>query len=317
MKKHLLSACSFLLILALLLSFLSLLFLPKGNALEDGIQEPELYAFLAEPASSLDVVALGDSIPLCSLVPAYLWRDWGVTSYVCASTAQKPSQSLRILREFLSRQSPRVVLLETDQLYLQESVLDALMVRAEACFPVLRYHDNWKFVRPSQMLQKVSYTYTTPEKGYHLRKLLEAYQSGDYMLPEDSVEPISSTALFQVRNIQELCLESGAMLVLYTAPNAASWNMPRHNAMEDLASGLGIPYLDGNLDMAGIDWGIDTLDGGEHMNILGAEKVTAWLGAYLASTGLCPDRREEPGYGHWAEALEEFQRRVDDPENWF
>ena len=89
MKRNILSAGSFLLILAVLLVLLSLVFFPKGNRLEDGIQEPELYGFLGEPENSLDVVVLGDSIPLCSMIPPRLWRDFGYTSYVCASTAQK------------------------------------------------------------------------------------------------------------------------------------------------------------------------------------------------------------------------------------
>ena len=46
MKRIILSTGSFLLILALLLALLSLAFFPKGNSLEDGIQEPELYGFL-------------------------------------------------------------------------------------------------------------------------------------------------------------------------------------------------------------------------------------------------------------------------------
>lgn len=316
MKRNLLSASAFLLILALLLGLLSFLFLPKGNALEDGIQEPELYAFLGERSNSLDVVVLGDSIPLCSFVPAYLWRSQGITSYVCANTAQKPSESVRILREFLARQTPRVVLLETDQLYLQETILDVWRVRAEALLPVLRFHDNWKFVRPGGMLREASYTNTTPEKGYHLRKLVEGLDPGMYMQPDDSVEPISSTALSQVKEIQKLCGESGAMLVLYTAPNAASWNMPRHNAMEALAKELDLIYLDCNvyIDM---NWESDTLDGGEHLNIQGAGKVTRWLGDVLEILALCPDRREDPAYAHWMEDLAEFERRVDDPDEYY
>ena len=49
MTKKLLRPLLFLLVLFLLLALLSLYFLPKGNTLEDGIQEPELYAFLGEP----------------------------------------------------------------------------------------------------------------------------------------------------------------------------------------------------------------------------------------------------------------------------
>ena len=317
MKRNLLSACSFLLGLSLLLTLLSLLFLPKGNTIEDGIQDPELYAFLAERPDSLDVVVLGDSIPLCAVVPAYLWQDWGIPGYVCASTAQKVSQSNQMLGQFLTRQSPKVVLLETDQLFLDLTISDVLTDKGNALFPVLQYHDNWKYVRPRQMLRPASYTYSTPEKGYHLRKVIESLDDVQVSTLDDTLPPISPLVKAQVKEILAQCRRSGAELVLFTAPNAASWTSGRHNALEALARELGIPHLDGHLEVMDMDWSCDSLDGGEHLNIWGAEKATSWLGHYLAATGLCPDRREDPGFETWEEDRIEFNRRVDDPEEYY
>ena len=317
MKRNILSAGSFLLILAVLLVLLSLVFFPKGNRLEDGIQEPELYGFLGEPENSLDVVVLGDSIPLCSMIPPRLWRDFGYTSYVCASTAQKLCQSEKLLTVFLKSQQPKFVLLETDQLYLEMSALDVLQCNLEGLFPVLRYHDNWKFVRPSQMLRTPDYSCRDSLKGYHLRKTIDALDPEAYMLPTEETEPISSAAEAGVRRIKALCDRAGAKLVLYTAPNAATWNTPRHNAVQALADSLEVPYLDGNLEVTNLVWQSDTLDKGEHLNLLGAEKVTAWLGTCFASTGLLEDKRGDPAYALWEEDLAEFERRVDDPEHYY
>ena len=317
MKRNILSAGSFLLILALLLVLLSLAFFPKGNRLEDGIQEPELYGFLGEPENSLDVVVLGDSIPLCSMIPPRLWRDFGYTSYVCASTAQKLCQSEKLLTVFLKSQQPKFVLLETDQLYLEMSTLDVLQCNLEGLLPVLRYHDNWKFVRPSQMLRTPDYSCRDSLKGYHLRKTIDALDPEAYMLPTEETEPISSAAEAGVRRIKALCDRAGAKLVLYTAPNAATWNTPRHNAVQALADSLTVPYLDGNLEVTNLVWQSDTLDKGEHLNLLGAEKVTAWLGTCFASTGLLEDKRGDPAYALWEEDLAEFERRVDDPEHYY
>ena len=247
MKRIILSAGSFLLILALLLALLSLAFFPKGNSLEDGIQEPELYGFLGERSNSLDVVVLGDSIPLSSMIPPRLWRDFGYTGYVCASTAQKLCQSEKLLNRFLESQQPQFVLLETDQLYLEMSALDVLQCNMEALFPVLRYHNNWKFVRPAQMLRTPDYTCRDPLKGYHLRKTIDALEPEAYMLPTEETEPFSAAAEAGVRRIKAVCDRAGARLVLYTAPNAAAWNTPRHNAVQALADSLEVPYLDGNL----------------------------------------------------------------------
>ena len=317
MKRNILSAGSFLLILALLLVLLSLAFFPKGNRLEDGIQEPELYGFLGVPGSSLAVVVLGDSIPLCSMIPPRLWRDLGYTSYVCASTAQKLCQSEKLLTVFLKSQQPKFVLLETDQLYLEMSTLDVLQCNLEALLPVLRYHDNWKFVRPSQMLRTPDYSCRDSLKGYHLRKTIDALDPEAYMLPTEEAEPIFSAAEAGVRRIKALCDRAGAKLVLYTAPNAATWNTPRHNAVQALADSLEVPYLDGNLEVTNLVWQSDTLDKGEHLNLLGAEKVTAWLGTCFASTGLLEDKRGDPAYALWEEDLAEFERRVDDPEHYY
>ena len=109
MKHTFLRASLFFLILAILLGGLSALFLPKGNRLEDGIQAPELYAFLGEPENSLDVVVIGDSIPLSSFIPAYLWQDRGIPSYVCASTAQSAASSYSLLKTFSTLNKKRAL----------------------------------------------------------------------------------------------------------------------------------------------------------------------------------------------------------------
>ena len=307
----------FLLLLFFLLALLSRYFLPKGNTLEDGIQEPELYAFLGEPENSLEVVVLGDSIPLSSFIPAYLWRDYGIPSYVCAATAQKPSDGYFLLKRFFRTQSPKVVLYETDQLYLDTAASDLLQAEALSRLPVFQYHDSWKFVRPNRLLSSPDYTETSPLKGYHLRKTPEGLK-GDpaYLVQEEEMEPITFWNRLCLERTLALCQKRGAQLVLYTAPNAATWTQGKHLAMEALARELAIPYLDANGENLDINWNIDTLDRGEHLNYRGAAKVTAWLGAYLQTQGL-EDRRDSAAYASWQEDLEDFQAMVDDPENYY
>ena len=312
MKRQILRPVLFLLLLVLFLSAFSAYFLPKGNTLE-----AELYAFLGEPENSLEAVVLGDSIPLSSFIPAYLWRDYGIPSYVCAATAQKPSDGYFLLKRFFRTQSPQVVLYETDQLYLDTAASDLLQAEALSRLPVFQYHDSWKFVRPNRLLSSPSYTETSPLKGYHLRKTTEGLK-GDpaYLAPEEEMEPISFWNRLCLERTLALCRNQGTQLVLYTAPNAATWTQGRHRAMEALARELGISYLDANGENLDINWNIDTLDRGEHLNYRGAAKVTAWLGAYLQTQGL-EDRRDSAAYASWQEDLETFQAMLDDPENYY
>ena len=315
MKQKYLRVSLFFLILTVLLAALSALFLPKGNRLEDGIQDPALYAFLGEPENSLDVVVIGDSIPLCSFVPAYLWEDRGIPSYVCASTAQSSASSYSLLQTFLGRQQPVVVLYEADQLFLNLSLPELLAAGRDHILPVFQYHDTWKYVRPHQMLSARDYTFVSPEKGYHMRKTIESLSSlPDVDWQDPSMEPISKTNQLILRQTLELCLKHGARLVLYSAPNATGWSVARYNALTALAEQLGVPYLDGNVDCPEIDWTRDTLDAGEHLNLRGAKKATQWLGQVLSDMDLFSDKRTDPAYAAWDASLEEFQAMAKDPD---
>lgn len=318
MRQKCLRIFLFLLILSAFLGLASLLFLPKGNTLEDGIQNDALYAFLGEPENSLDAVVVGDSIPLSSFIPAYLWRDQGIPSYVCASTAQKASDSFGLLRTFFRSQSPKVVLYEGDQLYLDLEAADVLSALGEQAFPVFRYHSNWKFLRPQAMLRTPDYTLVSPEKGYHMRKTTESLLTAPEIdLWDTSVEPISPLNRWVFEKTLALCRKEGAQLVLYSAPNATGWSVPRHNALRALAEASGVTYLDGNLECTDINWVIDTLDAGEHLNLRGAYTATQWLGSALRTLEPLPDRRTDPRYDAWNSTLEAFQAMAEDPDQYW
>ena len=56
----------------------------------------------------------------------------------------------------------------------------------------------------------------------------------------------------------------------------------------------------------GLDWSVDSVDGGDHLNYWGAKKVTQYLGTYLAQTDLLSDRRADPAYEQWNLDYESF-----------
>ena len=69
----------------------------------------------------------------------------------------------------------------------------------------------------------------------------------------------------------------------------------------------------------GIDWNTDTYDAGLHLNVYGAEKVTAWLGKLLADKCHVPDRRsEETLAAAWSEKSARYyeqKRRLENEKN--
>ena len=282
MVKRLRAVCGFFLLLALLLALLSWYFTPKDNTPEAGIQDYTASGFLAEEPDSLDYVILGDSVPLCAFSPEIIGETGGIPGYVCATTGQNLLKSERFLRDFLENQSPRVVILEANHLYRAFSLLDQGVSRLEDLIPLLRYHDGWKFLKPGQALSSVRYTCRIPERGYYEKEGVSPAPEGEYMIPGNGITPIPEASRRVLARIQALCAQNGAELLLLSAPSAANWDYCSHNGTKAVARELGIAYVDMNLEDTAIDWSLDTVDEGDHLNGSGARKASVWLAEYLS-----------------------------------
>lgn len=277
MKKSI----SFLLILALVMGALSWYFYPKNNSPEAGILDYTAHGFLAEPENSLEAVILGDSVPLCAFSPQVMEETTGIRSYVCATTGQTLPKTETFLGEFFRHQSPRLVILEANHLYKAFTELDRAEESLYRAAPLLRYHDNWKFLKPAQALSPVRYTVRIPERGYYEKDGVEGIQVSDYMAYTEGTDPIPEESLRAAARIAALCESHGARLLFLSAPSAANWSYASHNAVAALADRLGADYVDMNLEQVAIDWTQDTPDAGDHLNGTGAEKASTWLAEYL------------------------------------
>ena len=109
MRKHFLSSVAFLLILVVLLAALSPVFRPKNNTAEAGTQDVQADGILGEPENTIDVLFLGNSEAYCSFIPMEIWKEHGITSYVCSTPAQRMYQSVEYLRSVFRTQRPQIV----------------------------------------------------------------------------------------------------------------------------------------------------------------------------------------------------------------
>ena len=63
-------------------------------------------------------------------------------------------------------------------------------------------------------------------------------------------------------------------------------------------------------DEIGIDWSRDTYDGGVHLNVFGAEKLTSYFGKLLAERHGLEDRRgDEALCALWQEKLLTYEKQ--------
>ena len=268
-----------------------------------------------EPADTIDVLVIGDSESYTTVSPMEIWDKEGIPSYVGGQTGQKIQESYYMLKKALKTQKPKVVAIETNMIFRPQSAVrgikETLVQTMLYYFPVFRLHNSWKAWVTGE--DKRSQTFY---KGFVLRDVVEAYTGGSYMKKTAKTERMSRITRFMMDQIVGLCRKNNIQLFLYSAPSPKNYSFRKHNTMEAYARENGLKYLDLNLKIKelGINWSEDSLDKGDHLNILGAVKVSDYLGRYLKKEYHLKSRKSESTYRSWNESLIQYREAAQNAE---
>ena len=125
-------------------------------------------------------------------------------------------------------------------------------------------------------------------------------------------QEIPEFARIYMEKITELCRKNDISLVLMSAPSPKNYNYRKHNALQEYADAQGLPYIDLNLKTKeiGIDWKQDSYDKGDHLNVYGAQKVTAYMGKYLKENYDLLDHRGDPKYADWEQMEKKYREKL-------
>lgn len=273
-------------------------------------RDKTIYRVRREPADSLDVIIVGDSLTYSSVSPLQIWKEHGFTSYVCGQWSQKIMETENVLKTVLRRQKPRVVIVETDVLFRTQMdarhLNDGIETGLKYYVPVFRGHDIWKSLVIKKKHKLENY------KGFILRSDVKPYKKGDYMKKNKKEVKLQDTVLTHMENIIDLCEKSGAELILLGTPSPLNYSYARSKAVSEYAKEKSLVWLDMNylLKEIGINWKMDSLDKGDHLNISGAEKVTKYLGRYLSDKYKLPDHRGDAAYASWTKESLAYEERA-------
>ena len=299
MKKRIIIGVCALLVIALALVGLQALVTPKYINNPEGLLTAEYYA----EAGGHDVVFVGDCEVYESFVPAVMWEKYGISSYIRGSAQQLAWQSYYILEDTFRYETPDVVVFNVLALKYGEpqseafnrmtldgmkwssskaGAVKASMTEEESfldyVFPLLRFHsritslegEDFKYVFSPK---KVSHSGYLMQKG--IVPMTEESDGGrtlrDYTLP--------ATAMDYLEKMRVLCEENGSELVLIKAPTnswAYWWYDEWDEQIRKYAADKELAYynfIDLTEDI-GIDYTTDTYDGGVHLNVYGADKMT-------------------------------------------
>lgn len=285
----------------------------------DDVVEGAFVAEYYQEEKDHDVIFIGDCEVYENFSPVALWQDYGLNTYIRGSAEQYIWQSYYLLEDTLQYETPRAVVFNIQSLQFDESQREAynrmtlegmewsaVKVKAilasmkpnehflDYVFPLLRYHSRWSELSAADFQYMFS-TRQVSHNGYYMRvdvRPAENVPAGkplaDYSFGENAWKYLEM--------MTSLCKEKGIQLILIKAPSLYPYWYPEWDQqVRDYAEEQGLPYLN-FLELqeeTGIDYATDTYDGGLHMNLSGAEKLSAYFGRYLREEIGLPDRRGE------------------------
>lgn len=269
---------------------------------------------------TVDVLFLGSSHCYCSISNAQLWDGYGMAAYSLAISGQDLVSSYYWLKEALKTQSPKVVCLE-----MYGATFHGYGVKGNLYRNLLPYRISGDYAHMLRDItggeeEKELFTkwpilhtrYTELQKqdfpgqlplyiGYSAEFHAEAIDWCVNTYEENEVVPIEETEELWLRKIIDTAKENGIELCLFASPYAASDEEQRKfNRVKQIADEAEIPFINTIADheKLGLDPDTDFIDWG-HTNVWGAQKVTAYLGEFLAENYDLPDRRGDRKYELW------------------
>ena len=294
-------------------------------------------AFIAEyygEEKDFDVIFIGDCEVYENFSPAVLWEQYGINSYIRGSAQQYIWQSYYLLEDTLRYETPEVVVFNVLSLQYDKaqreaynrmtlegmewslpkikSILASMKEEEhflDYVFPILRYHSRWSELTDSDL----RYLFDRKQvfhNGYYMHVEIRAARDISPGKPPGNYR-FGPRAWKYLDKMAALCEEKGIELVLIKAPSLSPfWYREWEEQVEAYAAAHGLRYINflERQEETGIDYSTDTYDGGLHMNLSGAEKLSVYFGRILSGEMGVPDRRGETELSlSWEEKLAAYE----------
>ena len=294
------------------------LLMPKytGDVIEGNLIE----SYYKEEYKNHDVMFIGDCEVYENFSPVTLWQEYGIHSFIRGSAQQLIWQSYYLLEDTLRYEKPDVVVfnvlsmkydepqkeaynrMSIDGMEWSKSKWDniwASMTEEESIIdyvlPLLRYHARWSELTEDDFRYAFSSKPQQFHNGFIMRadvrpvtSLPEANKLADYEFGENSYKYLDM--------MTQLCRENDIELVLIKAPSLyPHWYEQWDRQMEEYAEENNLYYINflEYTDEIGLDFTLDTYDGGLHLNLSGAEKMSHYFGKILQDRYNIEDKRED------------------------
>ncbi|MCH5354132.1 MAG: hypothetical protein J1E06_11815 [Acutalibacter sp.] len=264
--------------------------------------------YLKEPEDSIDVLFFGTSLAYFDVVPAVIYDETGITSYVMAGPEQTYAVTYSYLTESCKTQSPQAVFVEATGLLTGKSnrsvkvnltympwgknrIATTFEEASEdelpgLLFPLYAYHDRWDDLTDQDWQIGLSGYEADPLAGYTFMAKHTAIEEFEQREFEDAEENYARN-LEVAKKMADFCRQENIRLVFFLSPVTNRIEDGTVQQMKRDLTALGADFADFNetFEEVAFDLSMDFYDP-LHTNSYGAEKFSRYLADRLPEYGI-------------------------------
>ena len=293
------------------------------------------YAPFFSEDTDYDVLFFGTSHVIYGIYPMNLWEQFGMTSYNFGGHGNSLAVSYWQFKNAIRYHKPKIAVIDVcgayrdnnEMIYAFEQAhisLDAFPLtptkikgirevfpkreeQLELMFPFSSYHARWNELNGNAYLAPFVREETTKEKGAESAAGIaggyeEALVSRDESWGEHTV------SMDYIERFVEDCRTEGIEPVLIFLPDPAGKEAKLGaNSVYSIAEEYNVPYINFTSEEALVAPETDFFDLDAHLNMLGAGKITEYLGNFLTENYAVGDKREDSAYSSWNQAAGAFR----------
>lgn len=286
------------------------------------------YADFFNKETNCDVLFLGTSHTLNTVLPMEMWKESGISSYNWGQSNCTPAVNYYLIQDLIKYTETKLVVMDlyglmeyegygnkkyrNDRLGQQRVQFDELpfslnKVKAardifdnysknmDMVINLLTYHNRWKNLNKSDFVVEAS-----PQKGADM--LIGVGTGASYTpISKEETTELSGVCYDYFLRFLDFCEEKDIEVLCVYLPYPANADVQRraNSVGEIIESYENATYLN-MLDMNLVDYGTDLYLDNAHLNFNGSAKVSRWLAEYIAENYPVDDySQNEKWIGDW------------------
>jgi len=302
----------------------------------DGIMGLDRYYEL--PDDSVDLLVLGSSHAFEDINTAYLYDNYGISSFILAGSIQPMWNTYYYLEEALDYQTPQMIVLEAYTTTLAYDYSDNSRI-IKNNYGIRNPYRKYQSLRESvsqdefddyyleyrqwhsRYTEMAANNYDCYYKkplyqyfmGFGVNFKTTEYERNDAKKSDESLNMKNKSEKYY-RRIIELCQEKNIPLVIVVSPYIVTEREQKiYNYAESIAKEYDVPFVNYNsdeyYDKLGIDFQTDFADQG-HLNYIGNVKYTSAIAELVTSVNSFEDHRNDSKYLDWQNHSKDVRLRV-------